>query len=211
MRTTAATLSILLSGVLLCGSAWAGLATDGNAYVDSEGFVWHGSTDFIGEGLDEGLTATVEWCVYYGPDDYPGTDYVPDADEFVYAYQVFVAADSAQITKFSVGMYDSNEANDIGADETLVSGTVPSSAFFTNPPPNLDTANWLWSSGLATDTQSRGLVYSSVNAPLLFIGSIQDGGKQVAGDLPSPSDVIPEPATMVLLAAGLLGLLRRRR
>ena len=100
MRTTAATLSILLSGVLLCGSAWAGLATDGNAYVDSEGFVWHGSTDFIGEGLDEGLTATVEWCVYYGPDDYPGTDYVPDADEFVYAYQVFVAADSAQITKF---------------------------------------------------------------------------------------------------------------
>ena len=210
MRTTAATLSILLSGVLLCGSAWAGLAADGNAYVDSEGFAWHGSTDFIGAGLNEGLSATVEWCVY-GPGDYPGTDYVADADEFVYAYQVFVAAGSAQVTKLSVGMLDSNEANDIGADETLVSGTAPSSAFFTNPPPNLDTANWLWSSGLAADTHSRGLVYSSVNAPLLFIGTVHDGGKQVAGDLPSPSDVIPEPATLGLMAAGLLGLLRRRR
>ncbi len=197
----------------LAGSVLAGpLATDGAAYNDGNGpaaGAWRGTTPMVGTGASVGLVADVDWCVY-GPGSYPGTAYSPDANEFVYAYQISVGGTVA-VTQLTVGMLDSNEANDIGSDATLVDGVeTPNPSFFLNPPPNLTEALWVFP-GIAVGDDTDALVYSSVNAPLMFGGSIIDGGKFVAGPLPSPSDLIPEPATMSLLALGAIGLIRRKR
>jgi len=201
--------AVLILGVLAvsASSAWAGaLAGDPLAYFDGV-TTWHGTTVMTGTGSSAGFSAAIDWCVY-GPGDYPGS-YVAAANEFVYAYQIFVTG-AEPLAKLTVGMLDSNEANDISNDATLVAGEAPSSAYFLAPPPNLDSAIWEFTSLIPGDN-SDGLVYSSVNAPLMFFGSIQDTGKYADGELPSPSDVIPEPMTMSLLLAGLAGLSLRRR
>ena len=197
-----------VAGILLCGTAMAGsLASDPNAYVNSER-TWRDSVTMT----NDDLSATVDWCVY-GPGDYPGTGYSPASNEFVYAYQVS-GLGSDDVLTFSVRMLESNEADDIGYDATigLTGDTMHNLAYFTYPPgEENDLANWDWFAGLSAGGVSYALVFSSVNEPLMLDGRIQNG-EFATGELPSPSDVIPEPTTVGLLAAGgALVLLRRRR
>jgi hypothetical protein len=190
----------LVSGVGLAGD----LASDPNALV-YDGTTWCGSTVMSSDGLN----ATIDYCVY-GPGDfsYPGLGYTPTSGEFVYAYQVFVDP-NVEVFKFSVGMLESNEANNIGAF-TMTDGVAPDVMYFSGTP--VDSATWEWTSGLLSGSKSYGLAYSSINAPLWWLGSIQNGGMGAAGIVPSPSDVIPEPATLGLVLVGaIVGGLRRRR
>ncbi len=198
---------LLLSGAALGGP----LATDPNAAV-YDGTTWHGSVDVLAGPNAEGkyLRATIDYCVYApGMFSYPGQGYTPTAGEFVYAYQVFVDP-NVEAFKLSVGMLASNEANNIGT-WAISGGVDPNDLGFGGTPPNLDTAWWSWDPGLQPGENSVGLAYSSINAPLWWLGTIQNSGLAASGFVPSPSDVIPEPATMGLVLAGAIAALRRRR
>ena len=109
-------------------------------------------------------------------------------------------------------MKDSNEANGIGYFD-LTSGIVPSAAQFGGSAPNLVSADWLFPSTLEAGLVSDGLAYSSINAPVNWFGFIQDGGQggTPQGPLPSPGDVIPEPATIALLLLGAGAIIGIRR
>lgn len=204
----------VLALLLLCSVAQAGvLATDPNALF-YDGTLWSGSTVME---LDA-LRATVDWCVY-GPGQfsYPGLGYTPTSGEFVYAYQVFVEA-TTEVLTFSVGLLESNEANNIGT-WAISGGVEPTSMGIQGTPP-FEEAAWNWGSeeeeppsGLQPGSNSVGLAYSSINAPLMYGGYIMNGGSSAVGEVPSASDVIPEPATLGLLLAGAIaaGLRRRRR
>ncbi len=215
-ETKVKTLCIMLGIMLLAGTSFAGaLATDTSAYDDGN-TVWRGNKDFtLGN-----LQVTVDYCVY-GAGDFSGSYYnaeisstdTPASNEFTYAYQVF-STGTVEANVFSVNMLNSNEAVGIG----YVAGTgdqVVDLAAFDAAAPNRLKAWWDFSifggGGLLNDEDSDILVYTSVNAPLWTTGTIQDGGTSAQNDMPSPSDLIPEPTTLVLLAVGGLAAIRRRR
>lgn len=151
----------------------------------------------------DGLQAEVDYAVF-APGDFSYAGYTPTPGEYVYAYQVFPIGD-LEVTCLAIAMLESNEANNIGYF-VLSGGTVPSSS-------SLDELNAAWffgGTGLLPGQSSIGLVLSSINEPTVWFGSVADNGHTAMDFLPSPSNLIPEPATMGLLLAGALGLLRRK-
>jgi hypothetical protein len=201
------TVSMMLVG--LCGTVLAGpLAEDPNVWFDGT-TLWHGTTNMSAGPNAQGeyLNVDVDWAVYCAF-QFHWDGYGPPPGEFTYAYQVYVNP-QVGVFKFSVGMLEGNDADNIGIFP-LGAGVAPFLMGFGGTPP--DTANWDWASpGLLPGQNSVGLAYSSINAPLFFVGSIHNAGLQAAGMVPSPSDVIPEPATLVLAGVGAMMLLRRRR
>ena len=198
----------VMAGMAWCGVALGGpLASEVNHYFDGTTH-WCGTAAF---DSGAGLNGTIDYCVYQ-PNMYPaGGDYTPTPNEFVYAYQVYVTG-SVPAVLFSVGMLDSNEANNLSDDlnNGQLGGDDPDLVYWTGSDPNLLAANWEWTTAGLT-TYSDVLVYSSINAPLWYLGSIQDGGQGASALVPSPSDVIPEPAALSLLALGVVAVLRRKR
>jgi len=211
------TVPVVLTIGLLGATALAGvLASDPNAYTGGNGVTWCGTETYTyTKTTGEILEADIDYCVYapgeftYAANGYDG--WVPVPGEFVYAYQIFGVGD-LPITEFDVHMLPSNEANNIGTFWIDGSGTQTSAESFgygTGPDP--ETADFYFDPGLVAGNVSCGLVYTSINEPLMDVGWIQDGGVVAFGDMASPSDVIPEPTTLLLLAAGGMATLRRRR
>jgi MYXO-CTERM domain-containing protein len=194
---------------LVCGSAAGGpLANDPNAWSDGT-TTWCGTVSV--QSFEGELKADVDYCVYWWS-EYPGTDYTPAPGEFVYAYQVYVTG-TGLVKKLSVGMLPGNDAGSIGHDGGLgeAGGHAPEAWFFTGAAPNSDTANWEWLDVDPLATHSDGLVYSSINVPQWWIGTVLNTGQAASGMVPSPSDLIPEPGALALLALGLVAAVRRRR
>jgi hypothetical protein len=213
--------AVLLVVTTLSALALAGpLATDPNAYIDpnTNTPVQGTKTLSASDGQGNTLSATIDYCVY-GPGSFSYGSYttfagtkIPAANEFTYAYQVTTVGGTELMSSLWVNMIDSNEATDVG-QFALSSGVVPDDWYFAGTYPTLNTANWdFYPPNLAVGDGSCGLAYVSVNAPTWqMAGWIQDGGLSASELLPSPSDVIPEPATILLLAGSAIGLLRRGR
>jgi len=202
------------------------LAIDTNTYQGT----WHGSTSFQGfQDSGGGPTPAnffghVDWAVY-APGNFPGafvgtspggSAYTPPADEFVYAYQVYVTTDplnvfppnaspfsslTVQLTNAGGGIFSFTGDGGFGN----VAGDAPiSMLMFT-----LDSATWDFN-GILAGSSSRGLAFSSPNVPMFLSATGLDHGA-VATILPVPSPSsqtvdVPEPSAMVLLLLGAIAL-----
>ncbi len=195
------TLVLAVVGLLACGTALADLSGL-SAWTDPNGYTWSGTSGMSQEKTGEPntfLSGDVEWVV----------EYVAAQSKFKYTYQIESTGDYG-ITLLGVPMLSSNEAETIGAYQVEVGNIAPADYNFTNDANSEPTLAWWSFSGLTNGQVSYGLTYWSVNMPLTLGGYIQDGGLFAAnGDLPSPSNVIPEPITLAVLALGV-GLLVRR-
>jgi len=182
----------------LCGTALAALDTS-NVYTDGNGTTWTKTVTLT----DQTLSTAIEYCV---------NDRVLHGGElqFEYVYQI-TSLGTSPATQFSLAMLPSNEAMDIGSYQIDPTDLAPSGATMDPlPPAEPLTASWSFD-GLVAPNVSYALTYWSVNEPLEWLGSVINQSHTATGMFASPSNVIPEPATMGLLTVCLLPLLRRRK
>jgi len=178
------------------GGAWTGSDVYDNGLVGT-GFHLIGNLDFAVFTVADFDTA------FPGVLNVPVTGYTPDpGDSLIYAYQIENQGDfavSAQI----VGI--SSVANAIGSFVNASGEVAPSAQVFDSG----GNAIWFYSApNIATGEDSYIMAFSSQNIPQLGtgIGTTVDGGTVGITSVPTPSSIaIPEPASFVLLVAGLLG------
>ena len=182
-------LGLVLVGVLAVNGVAMGALNAAHAWNG-----WYGVTNMT-NGSD--VDANVEWLVRW-----TGT-------EFEYSYQVTVLG-TQDIGKVAVVMIPSNEATGLGSAQIDAGDVAPSSEGFAGSGELLIAAEWFWDSGLSTGDTTYELYYTSVNAPQNGTGYVVDG-TLAFGTVPTPSNEIPEPATLTALALSGLALLSRRR
>ncbi|MCY2928496.1 MAG: PEP-CTERM sorting domain-containing protein [Planctomycetota bacterium] len=193
---------VALATVFLSAPALAGLSGR-VGWTDENSITWQGVSELKTESPDHPgtfLWADVEWVV----------EWDSGAGQFHYMYQLTSKGEHA-VALFAIPMLPSNEAINIGAFSTGAGDVAPSLVSFEPAPPAEATmASWYFD-GLQASQTSYALDYWSVNKPLAIGGFIQDSTFAVTADLPSPDNLIPEPASLSLLAAAALVALRRRR
>ena len=200
--------AVAVFSLLAASSASAGVL-NGHPLAYNNGVSWTGTSAYTnGLAAPNDLTGTVDYAVFTAADfgtAFPGSSYVP-TNGLVYAYQVLndgTFAVSAEI----VGV--NNPASGIGQFENTV-GEVASSFFgfdsggnavfnFTNP-------------FIGTGQNSYILAFSSPQEPILGSSITVDGGTFGVSLVPTPGpNGIPEPSSVVLVVAGLVGVCTRRR
>lgn len=199
--------------VFLVGvSAWGGpLVSDPNAMA-----AWRGTRQFYDTWGGATLQVDVEYAVYL-PGDYEdaGGNDPSNGEEYVYAYQIFNdLGGNVPVLYFSVGLDPEADPNDIDWDDGSGTpyGIEPTDYDFSGDPPN--SAVWgFWDDTIDPPGEEEGdysavLFFTSPNGPQWAPASVMDSGLSNMQSLPSP---LPEPATLVLMALGGVGLLLTRR
>ncbi len=196
-------LALGLVGAVSVGSSASAGVLDGHAAAFNDGNgpsggAWTSTTTF---NNGAGLSGTIDWTVF-GPGDFPFAGYVPTAGELTYAFQIFsTGADAIH----SLTLNDPNGAADNIGSFADLAGEAPSSVALGTQ------AEWNFV-GLDLGENSIGLAFSSIKIPADLFGVVVNGGTfAVAIPLPVPgANDIPEPASLALLGAGGLLMLRRR-
>lgn len=219
--------SLLLT--LLASLAQAGpLPTAANAYNDGlgpTGGSWRGTKFFSFVVGAQSLKANVEFAVFapgqfalagLGADPSGGTD-------FVYAYQIYNdQGGTKQLLNFTVGFAGGNELpanitwNQFTGGIDPEGGANPDAQFIPAGTPKTS-AKWDFSASSPLFTSGAGkfsdiLIYTSPYKPEWDNGTLQ--GTSAFGNqqqLPSPSNVVPEPASLVLGAIGMAAVMLFRR
>ena len=186
-----------------------------------ESSYYSGQTHYgVSLGPGEILSGRIEFAVYdtlVYPDEFTGP--VPGEGRYVYAYQIFndnesysAALSYFQIEGIAEGAIPTENPNEnIGTDDSS-SGVDATVAYFT---PSLTEGVWEFDGGL---------VAAGDNSVFLLIssdGAMKAGDYQVVtpqdGDVPVPDEddngdpSVPEPATLLLLAAGSVLSFRKTR
>jgi len=179
------------------------VCTDASLYNDPAampGYTNKTSFDITLLGIE--LKADVEYAVY-APGTYPGSDFT-GGNEYIYAYQIFISTQSnAAVDFFSVGIVDGATVDAIYTDdiygyspqsavEPLISKIFAQSTDFIFAGQFLNPGQW-----------SNILIFSSTHLPTIGFGTISGGGLCGMGALATPS-ILPEPATIVLIAPAVL-------
>ena len=188
---------------------------------------WQGSHSYVAAGvLSQNLDATVEFAVFAPGDfqDFLSTEnninFVdPAPSEFIYAYQITpITEATAGISIFTVGL-NSNESTGIEGVSFIPMGTnhggyspLPAAdpLLVGGGPGVSDSSQWNFAGSIGTGQASGILFYSSPQGPEFGFSQVTAGTAttQQANSLPNP---VPEPATLVLGLAAVLGLMARRR
>ena len=202
--------------LLLIPSASAGILTTVSGAINDGsgpgiGGAWQGTSSYESTILPGFFEGTVDYAVMTAANfgaAFPTSTYTP-TDAVVYLYQVNHSASLAglPVTAQVVGV--SNPASGIGNFEnasgevpvdTQEFGAVSGDATWTFPLP-----------GIGIGASSVILAFSSPNLPVEGAGVTFGPGLSTPEELPTPGSVaIPEPASVVLLVAGLAGLAVRR-
>ena len=206
MSTKTYTLAVVAMLFSFSSAVHAGiLDSNGNAIV---GFT--GTSPFdSGEGLD----GTIDFAVFTKAgfaSEFPASGFLPNAsDNFVYTYQVLnngpgtdfisaqIIAPVAAAAQGAIGAFD------IAAD------IDPGIMTFLN-----DSAQWIFTGAegqIENNFNSSILVYSSPFSPTGGFSVTINGGTSASTSAPVPGALIPEPASVLLAAAGFAALGLRRR
>jgi len=215
-----------LSAIAFCVSpAIAGpLAIDTNTY----GGIWHGSTqlqaffDYPRNAEPSSLRGHVDWAVY-APGQFPSgfTGYAPAATEFVYAYQLNIDGNAAELFRFFEVTLEAVAHNvgtfigDGGFGE--VDGANPTSNLLFGLP--FSAVAWDFEEPI-TAGLSKGLVFTAPARPKLLSGTfitVIENFEGALGDIipvPTPEPPLPEPSSLILglfAVAGLAAVAMRKR
>lgn len=215
------TLAVALLALTVPASAGV-LQSDPNAIGPFTG-ITNMSASFMGMFS---ANADVEFAVYApnaGASNFDAT-FGTGADptngaEFVYAYQVFnLTALASPVTSLTVGL-DGDEYNVFAPPVNVgfVAGTgsiAPSASYFVmSGQPTPTSVRWdFLSPTIPITTSSEVLFFTSSDGPEWDNGTIgADWSATSTVPSPMPTTVVPEPATLSLLALGGIACLRRRR
>ena len=189
-----------------------GLASDPNGMPGWQGTKSFDTANLYGVNY---YAADIDYCVY-DPGQFVESffDVTVDPSLYVYAYQVTSVTDgtfgagTGYVTRFSVGL-TGGDAQACGLGYVPLSGAFPSSIAFAPAVAPFNTVGWNYAPGIYAGSTSAVMFYCSPFGPEWDNASIT--GAYGLGDsqlMPSPT---PEPATLVVLAAGSALLFRRKR
>jgi hypothetical protein len=187
-------LLLLMAVTLLAASpAWAALDMT-NPWTDPDTGITFAWTEHF-ESTTGAVKADIDYVVKW----------VPGVEKFKYSYQI-KADGTSPISRLSIPMLENNKAEGIGFAQTDPNDIDPKDMAL------VDDDNAWWSfDGLNAGDNSSELYYYSINRPMMFLGSVVNGGLPVNASLPSPTGEIPEPMTLSLLAVGGLACVLRKR
>ena len=206
-------ISAILAAIFLA----AGLPSVANAALaDDSSAIISGSVSISRTTYPE-FSAYIDYAVY-SPGGYPGSLTFP-ADKYVYCYQLFNDPISTNIVSFKIDLGTNLIAYNPYYDSASGSGAPGGSILPGTWGPFVGEGmifyNFTTQNAIPADQYSAVLLFTSDFAPALTIdaGTVRDiQGGRFTMQLPTPlPTLIPEPASLLLLALASPALLKTRR